>query len=197
MSKKYLLFLTVAIALILMFYFVFVKPTPKGPVKYPVETYISLVDQCIPQGMSENLSYNVCCEKDEKSYDCSTKREFSQDEFIVVKADLNEMLMNANIPYDTFYACAYSSLSEFLQLPGRYISRTFIKINSSNNEFISCAELSVNDTYYDITEAGLVPHNKSVKLLEVRLFPVSDKIIDFRKDFGNSTLIFNLTGVVK
>jgi capsular polysaccharide biosynthesis protein len=35
MLKKYLLLLIVAIALILTSYFVFVKLTPKGPVKYP------------------------------------------------------------------------------------------------------------------------------------------------------------------
>jgi len=197
MSKKYLLLLIVAIALILTSYFVFVKLTPKGPVKYPVETYISFVDQCKPEGTNANLAYNMCCEKDGKSYDCTNRREFSQDEFVVIRADLNEMLTDVNVPFDSFYACGYSTLIEFLQLPAHYSSHTFITINSSNTEFIGCGNFSINDTYHIITEVGLVPHSKDVKLLEVRLFPISDKVIDFRKDLDKSILIFNLTGVVR
>jgi len=202
MDRKYLLMLILVIAMVVIvstvYLFYFKTQPPSLPLKYSPETYVTLLDECSLNKADEYNEYIICCERDSRIYDCSNKQTFIFSEFITIKVNLTKVLESksiAHVPYNPFYACAYTNIIELPDgIPSHYSDKNLL-LAESGKELVGCSQkFFLNETHV-MTDAGFIPDLPNVKIAEIRIFPEHDykTLDDFAKYFNESMLVFNLT----
>jgi hypothetical protein len=180
-SKGLYVLLAIIFATILVFWLVSTseKPTQKG----------AFVKICEDMMLKSENNYTICCVEGDNIIDCTDKKTFDYNDYIIVHANL--FLLNKN--FFSYHACAfYTPLETIIESKGRELSEIRI-----DDEEVVCSERLWN-TYHYVENFGYIKNYGKITLMKIYIFPSLgyNTTQDFVNDLDKGILVLNVTADV-
>ena len=130
------------------------------------EKITQFIGDCKDKLTESEAYYIVCCVDKDKLYNCTDKKEFKPEEFVIVHVDLHKM----NTFFDPYYAYGFYFIKEVEGIP-EYKENVNLVGYTDISSLIFTEKLNKN-RYNILSFAGNIQHNKGYTLLmEIRIYP--------------------------
>lgn len=148
------------------------------------------LEKCRNMMLSSEQEYVICCLQDDVIADCTEKRTFNIDDYVIVYANL--LLLNRDL--GRYHACVFHTPLETKTEKGKYeLEDIYV-----SGEIAVCSR-ELRRRTNTVENSGKIKNSGEITLMKIYLFGTGlyNSTRDFAKNLDKGRLVLNLTAFVE